>query len=104
MGPPGQGSPIRQIQYSAPEGNYNSLPATNQTQAIYAYPSGATSTYSVPTGYIIQHPHQAQLIDAPAIPESKPPTVESQPSQNQESLGRVTVSGPGIVSTFVRFY
>ena len=98
MGTPGQGSPVRQVQYSSPEANYNSLPTQGQTQMIYAYPTSASSTYSVPPGYILQHPHQTQIIDPSLIHDSKPSPIEAQSNQNQESLGRVTVSGSGIVS------
>ncbi|XP_058794877.1 hepatocyte growth factor-regulated tyrosine kinase substrate isoform X2 [Phymastichus coffea] len=96
MGPSTQGSPVRQVQYSNSEAIYSSLPAANPATA-YAYPP-ATGTYQVPANYMIQHPHQPQSIDPAAIPESKPPAEESQNKQNHESLGRVTVSGPGLVS------
>ncbi|XP_023246343.1 hepatocyte growth factor-regulated tyrosine kinase substrate isoform X2 [Copidosoma floridanum] len=95
MGPPNQGSPVRQMQFSAgPEAAYNSLPTTNP-QSIYAYAAGGgTGTYSSPTNWPMQH---QQMVNPSAITDTKPPTVESQqPAENPESLGRVTVSGPGI--------
>lgn len=92
-GPPNQGSPVRQVQYSNPEANYSPI-AANQPQSIYTYP--APGTYSV--GYVMQHPHPSQLVDPSAIQDQKPPVLDGQPTSNQESLGRVTVSGAGIVS------
>lgn len=76
---------------------YNSLPNANQ-QSVYAYPGGATGTYPVQANWPLQHPHQAQMVDPSIIHDAKPSMGENQATPTSQNVGRVTVSGPGMVN------
>lgn len=88
---PSQGSPVRHVQYQTPGTNYNPMSPTNQG-FIYGQPS------------MKQYPIQGYNI--PPM-NSMPPHVmgpitnQEQPTdsvQGHETMGRVSVSGPGMIS------
>ncbi|XP_076752761.1 hepatocyte growth factor regulated tyrosine kinase substrate isoform X1 [Xylocopa sonorina] len=90
---PSQGSPVRHVQYQTPGSNYNPMSPTNQGY-MYSQPP------------MKQYPMQGY--NMPPM-NSMPPHVmgpmanqEQQPSdpsvQGHEAMGRVSVSGPGMIS------
>ncbi|XP_033215310.1 hepatocyte growth factor-regulated tyrosine kinase substrate isoform X2 [Belonocnema kinseyi] len=96
IGPTSQGSPVRHVQYQNPGCNYNSISPSNP--GIFVYGQAPMPDYSI------------QNYRAPAV-GSIPPQIMSpignqeqqqQPKdsavQGQESLGHVTISGPGMIS------
>lgn len=95
---PSQGSPVRHVQYQTPGTNYNPMSPTNQG-FIYGQPSMKQypmQSYNMPPMNSMP-PHVMGPI---ANQEQQQPT---DPVQGHEAMGRVSVSGPGMVSTTVEF-
>lgn len=99
-----QGSPVRRPQCATDFNN-----AMSPTSQVYIYPHGAMNQYPGPTYNMMPHHHQhPQIIDpamqvmqeqSPGDPSLKIPIQgHYNPEQHQESLGQVTISGPGVVS------
>ncbi|XP_076183145.1 hepatocyte growth factor regulated tyrosine kinase substrate isoform X2 [Ptiloglossa arizonensis] len=89
---PSQGSPVRHVQYQGPGSNYNPMSPTNQGY-IYGQPSVKQyplQGYNMPTMNAMP-PHMMGPL----------PNQEQQPTdpslQGHEAMGRVTVSGPGMM-------
>lgn len=95
MGPPTQGSPARHVQYQQNPGpNYNPMSPTNQ--GVYMYGQPTMNQYPMPN-YGMQPmgpPHH--MMGPMGGPEQQVPPEQS--IQNRESMGRMSVSGPGMVS------
>ncbi|XP_046470166.1 hepatocyte growth factor-regulated tyrosine kinase substrate isoform X2 [Neodiprion pinetum] len=93
MGPPAQGSPVRHVQYQNPGQNYNPMSPTNQ--GVYMYAQPPMNQYPIP-GYGMQTmgppPHMMGPMGGPE--QQGPP---EQSIQNRESMGRMPVSGPGMM-------
>lgn len=92
---PSQGSPVRHVQYQGPGSNYNPMSPTNQG---YMYAQPPVKQYPM-QGYNMPSMNALPPHMMGPIPNQEPqPTDPFVPAQ--EALGRVTVSGPGIVSIF----
>lgn len=93
MGPPAQGSPVRHVQYQGPGPNYNPMSPTNQGLYIYGQPP--MNQYPIP-GYGMQPmgppPH---MMGPMGGPEQQGPPEQSM--QGRESMGRLSVAGPGMM-------
>lgn len=96
MGPPAQGSPARHIQYQGPGPNYNPMSPTNQGVYMYGQPP-QMNQYPMP-GYGMPPmgppPHMMGPMGGPE--QQGPP---NHPIQGRESMGRLSVSGPGMVGS-----
>lgn len=91
---PSQGSPVRHVQYQNPGTNYNPMSPTNQG---YMYGQPTVKQYPPMQGYNMPPMNQmpAHMMGPIANQEQQP----TDPSvQGHEALGRVTVSGPGMMS------
>lgn len=90
---PSQGSPVRHVHYPAPGANYNPMSPTNQGVYIYGQPGMnqyPMQGYNMPMNTLPVHM-------MPSLPN--PEQQSSDPSiQGQENIGRVPITGPGIVS------
>ncbi|XP_015596295.1 hepatocyte growth factor-regulated tyrosine kinase substrate isoform X2 [Cephus cinctus] len=95
MGPSAQGSPIRHGQYSGPTSNYNPMSPTNQGVYIYGG-QPAMGQYQMPGyGMPSMGPMPAHMMGAMGNQE---PQGSADPSvQGRENLGRVSISGPGMI-------
>ncbi|XP_053987172.1 hepatocyte growth factor-regulated tyrosine kinase substrate isoform X2 [Hylaeus anthracinus] len=90
---PSQGSPVRHVQYQGPGSNYNPMSPTNQG---YMYGQPSVKQYPM-QGYSMP-----QMNAIPPHMMGPLPNQEQQPTdpsvQGHEAMGRVTVSGPGMMS------
>ncbi|XP_033335667.2 hepatocyte growth factor regulated tyrosine kinase substrate [Megalopta genalis] len=89
---PSQGSPVRHVQYQGPGTNYNPMSPTNQG---YIYGQPTVKQYPM-QGYNMppMNTMPAHMMGPIANQEQQP----NDPSvQGHEALGRVTVSGPGMM-------
>ncbi|KAK9295452.1 hypothetical protein QLX08_010231 [Tetragonisca angustula] len=88
---PSQGSPVRHVQYQTPGTNYNPMSPTNQGfmygQPTMKYPM---QSYNMPPMNSMP-PH----VMGPIANQEQQPT---DPVQGHEAMGRVSVSGPGMMS------
>ncbi|KAL0123855.1 hypothetical protein PUN28_006001 [Cardiocondyla obscurior] len=90
---PSQGSPVRHVHYPTPGANYNPMSPTNQ--GVYMYGQPAMNQYSM-QGYNMPPMNTLPVHMMPSLPN--PDQQSSDPSiQAQENIGRVSISGPGIM-------
>lgn len=89
---PSQGSPVRHVQYQTPGSNYNPMSPTNQGY-MYGQPpmkQYPLQNYNMPMNSMLSHGM------GPMINQEQQPTDPS--IQGHEAMGRVSVSGPGMIS------
>lgn len=89
---PSQGSPVRHVQYPGPGSNYNPMSPTNQGVYMYGQPpmkQYPMQGYNMPPMNTMP-PHMMNTM--PNQEQSTDPSV-----QTHESMGRVSVSGPGMI-------
>uniref|UniRef100_A0ABD2VY21 Hepatocyte growth factor-regulated tyrosine kinase substrate n=1 Tax=Trichogramma kaykai TaxID=54128 RepID=A0ABD2VY21_9HYME len=100
--PGGPGSPVRQMPYPMQEPTYGTITQTGG-QPIYSYPmaaTGPTDPYlmNATAGYMLKQ-HPQQTMPDPAAYNNQTLGAEGLPLSGQESLGKVTVSGPGMINS-----
>nr|XP_003708287.1 PREDICTED: hepatocyte growth factor-regulated tyrosine kinase substrate isoform X1 [Megachile rotundata]XP_012152656.1 PREDICTED: hepatocyte growth factor-regulated tyrosine kinase substrate isoform X1 [Megachile rotundata] len=90
---PSQGSPVRHVQYQTPGSNYNPMSPTNQ-----GYMYGQPPMKQYPLQNYNMPPMNTMLphVMGPMTNQEQQPTDPS--IQGHEAMGRVSVSGPGMIS------
>ncbi|XP_011158521.1 hepatocyte growth factor-regulated tyrosine kinase substrate [Solenopsis invicta] len=89
---PSQGSPVRHVHYPTPGANYNPMSPTNQ--GVYMYGQPAMTQYPM-QGYNMPPMNTLPVHMMPTLPN--PEQQPSDPIQGQENIGRVSISGPGMM-------
>ncbi|XP_011690977.1 PREDICTED: hepatocyte growth factor-regulated tyrosine kinase substrate [Wasmannia auropunctata] len=90
---PSQGSPVRHVHYPTPGANYNPMSPTNQ--GVYMYGQPAMTQYPMQS-YNIPPMNTLPVHMMPSLPNPEQQSSDSS-IQGQETIGRVSISGPGIM-------
>ncbi|XP_020297492.1 hepatocyte growth factor-regulated tyrosine kinase substrate [Pseudomyrmex gracilis] len=90
IGGPSQGSPVRHVHYATPA-NY---PMSPTNQGVYMYGQSPMGQYPM-QGYNMPPMNTLPVHMMP--PLSNPEQQSTDPIQGQENLGRVSISGPGMM-------
>jgi len=91
---PSQGSPVRHVQYPTPGANYNPMSPTNQ--GVYIYGQTSINQYPI-QGYNMPPMNTLPVHMMPPLPN--PEQLSDPAMQGQENINRVSISGPGVVSS-----